>query len=221
MNRIYYAKRCVTVCPFNTFKVVTWSGSHTCYTQFPAGFFATMASCVPCSLECILCQGDALNCTECANNKFLSYNTNSSGQESALTLPRLGVCVEGCDEGYFPGDQLTCVSCEATECLDCYLGGAYCRPCDAGYSLELQHCVATCSRGLYNSRGVCRDACPPRCYGEISTGFCLPCFTPCTDCSNATHCLSCLQGKGLFVYIFLFYFCMCRSVCFGAFVCLL
>ena len=192
VNLILYKGRCDAHCPGISLWVQQPEGA-ICVDACPSQYYPTKAFvCKLCSEDCRSCEGLPSNCTECIAGAVLSLDLQEETGES------LGRCSAACVSGHFPDALNICQRCAQHTCTDCYLGGEYCKSCQEGDLLQFGRCVKRCEYGLYNSSGVCSDQCPVGQYGELTSGQCRPCQSPCKHCERGHLCTGCFDGYFLF-----------------------
>lgn len=88
-----------------------------------------------------------------------------------------GTCLTNCPAYYYQDAAKSCVRCSGI-CATCN-SEYYCLTCLAGYSND----------------GYCYSTCPVGTFADANTRKCLPCVSPCLECSNtAKHCTKCING---------------------------
>ena len=181
-----YNNRCISQCPNNTLTFSAQGSVRSCLETCPVGYYSRENNCELCSSSCKDCMGTSVNCSSCLENHFL--------QATQISVGISYQCWKSCDEGYFPDASSFCRKCTDANCLQCYIGGEYCKICKSTHKLEMGKCVKSCSRGLYLNENACTHGCPEVHYGDKATRQCERCQGNCRTCSNATYCTSCNDG---------------------------
>lgn len=144
------------------------SGS-TCANTCPLGQYGNSTSrlCETCTGYCLTCSNSTY-CLSCTSNFLLN-----------------GACVAAnlCPaRQYADMSTLSCKSCSAI-CLTCNYKSSLCTSCFVNSSFPYLldgNCLANCPLVYY--------------YASLVTGSCQQCAIPCSTCSDAITCLSCLDG---------------------------
>jgi len=134
---------------------------------------------VQCTLPCKTCSDTVLTeCLSCYHDLGISTETYY------LTTNKF--CYSVCPDGYY----------EDTITLECELCNSLCKTCEIS-STNCTSCVANSTAKFLNltasNVGTCLAACPTFSYAD-ALGLCVPCESPCNDCSSKTLCNSCLSG---------------------------
>lgn len=193
-----------------------------CLASCPSNYAPAFGVCIACQSPCLTCSQTTANCTSCASNLspqvYLSGNkcvqTCPSTTYANLTLQECVVCVSPCQtctsqticescvsgynlyltsclNGFCPGGftpvASKCMACQSP-CLTCSTSPATCTACLHGLAPELYLINTTCVQGIQ---------CPSGTYPDTSSNLCAACQPPCSTCTSATVCLSCLLGYNL------------------------
>lgn len=153
--------------------------------------------CVNCSINCDLCAGSALVCSQCRLGFVLSNGTCVRGSGCPEGQALVGnVCTRMCGSGRFFIDNF---------CVDvCPVGFAP----NADYSgcVPQANTTVPCQIGQVFAFGQCYSICPA---GTFTVGnLCVSCPSNCMTCVNGSYCVDCAAG-----YYFSAGTCLLASIC--------
>ena len=186
-------KKCVPVCPDNTFADTkrycqpcdttcsTCSGPNNgncltcvsplyynqgkCDIRCPDNLYGdNLKQCQPCGKNCMVCK-DLTNCGTCSTDNFLKD----------------GKCEPSCGEKYYK-------SLQPNQCKPCPNN---CNTCDSA-----DKCTS-CADGFFLKGITCVSNCGPEFFGDKNTKLCKPCSQYCSDCQDPTICNKCILGFNL------------------------
>ncbi|KAL4496783.1 hypothetical protein ABPG73_011749 [Tetrahymena malaccensis] len=151
-----------------------------CLSKCPPGQQqnSNQRECILCTdSNCLSCQNDISQCTQCGNNLNLQGN----------------ICQTNCDSQYYPSNNI-CKLCSSniSQCLECT--SSTCTKCQNSYYLYQGTCYNPCPPGYYGDS----IANPPKCNSCLNTscGTCeLPPSQNCLSCTapyylNGTQCVT-------------------------------
>ncbi|XP_071965546.1 proprotein convertase subtilisin/kexin type 5-like [Antedon mediterranea] len=199
-----------------------------CYSQCPVGYYeydnSEELNCRQCSIECLDCMGEYLNCTRCDSGKFLhkgrclgdcpiGYDGKSghcvvsqAQQDKYICPPFCDECTGGyctkCNEGYtiyFGGCMNFTVDCRENQFFD----GVACQDCDASCRTCLGardfDCLL-CQNEFLLENGKCVSECSDGTYKDNDK--CGECHSTCKTCKGPSQnsCDSCASGMYLGFY---------------------
>ncbi|KAM3127649.1 hypothetical protein pb186bvf_020246 [Paramecium bursaria] len=175
----------------------------------------TLNYCQPCGISnCIQCPSQ-YTCQKC--NTGFYWNQQQAGGSCSACPSHCSVCTElgctTCVSGYQIQQNATCLSCTATNILNCVSSscdGSTCLSCGTGYSLVSNACVlcpsncstctsitacSTCVTGYINNSSNQCQVCPANCLSCSFLGSSTT-QTTCTKCAD-TYYVQILQGVGV------------------------
>lgn len=157
---------------------------YTIYSSASTVEFSSM-----CTLPCAICPSrtQLTVCLSCYTDASISSLKYLYGATCYLECP-IGTLYPGVSNSSYP---YTCVAC-SSNCSQCIGSLDFCLTCPTNNSLY-QHsangssysvCVANCPNQTYVTTAVNS--------ANVTASACLPCLSPCLDCTDNTTCLSCL-----------------------------
>jgi hypothetical protein len=136
-----------------------------------------------CSLPCYTCTSAAspLSCLSCYNTTLFT--------DKIYYFPNN--CYAACPPGTYNSNGSNICSLCTSQCAECTSSPSYCTECVANSSTPI----------LYLTNNTCSSACPDGTFKDNSknltkyTPVCSNCIPPCSTCTSATACLTCLNSS--------------------------
>ena len=164
-------------CPYSCLECNSLNDCQSCLT----GYFLNFDICEKCFDLCLECDKD--QCSKCVDNSVSIGNTckcldgfyHTTGACSKCTdgcLDCVGLVCSKCYDGYYLNDLNSCTLCSDL-CQTCDKTG--CIVCVTNAVKSLSQC--SCRVGFYNLQNTC-----------------LPCISPCGECTSASACIKCENG---------------------------
>jgi hypothetical protein len=181
------------------------------------GYFASGASCLPCSNQCRTCSTSSTTCLSCKQGATLTLGS---------CIPSVsGLVIDSSGEYSVPGCPYSCATCTAVnqKCLSCkpnaiLLPDGTCL-CKEGFKLnsatggcEVINCFVSCKTCIGPGQSDCTSCgkgssldtslTEPKtgaCYCSLGYGYddageCAPCNLTCSTCSLVSKCILCQPG---------------------------
>lgn len=148
----------------------------TCYSTCPNSYYMDGSNCTICDSKCSSCSYSSINCSVCTNMAYLLNST----------------CYSSCPNPYYNDNNggagpTLCLPCDI-KCSSCTAStNTNCNSCTVNNTLSGTTCDANCLPG----------------YGiTITTGFCILCSSPCTECYLiGTNCTKCITSPSQYYLI--------------------
>ena len=141
-----FGQYCQLYCPLGCIDIVCNKDTGKCLEGCRHGYYLNGDDCSRCPENCARCS-DRHHCTTCLSGYYGTScaSTCPSNCKNQVCNKSLGVCTEGCTDGYFL-DGNNCVSCpvQCESCADL----SVCIECKTGYwGLQCEHdCPGSCLR---------------------------------------------------------------------------
>lgn len=154
-----------------TLSPAVYLSGNQCIATCPTYTYANQINyeCTPCVSPCFDCSSLSI-CKSCATG-FSLYLTS---------------CLADCPSG-FTSIASVCVAC-TSPCMTCSTSQTTCTSCLGGLSPQLFLTSTFC---------VIANQCPATTYANLTTNKCTDCIAPCSTCTNASACLSCITNYNL------------------------
>lgn len=162
-------------CPYSCLECNNLNDCQSCLTGY---YLSSSKSCEKCFDLCTECDKD--KCSKCVDNALAVSNTCKCLDGFYHTTGGCSKCTDGCQD---------CIGLVCSKCYDgyylndlssCTLCSELCQTCD-------KTGCTTCVTNAVKSLSQC--SCPVGYY--VIQNTCLPCISPCTECSSTSACSKC------------------------------